>query len=72
MARYMVRQTCECLAWDDGKRPGNGQTGESGCMHVAVHRDMDRAHIQDREKWKRETLQKIKETKIQMMKLTGG
>lgn len=32
---------------------------------------MDRSHIQDREKWKRETMQKIKETKIQMMKLTG-
>lgn len=33
---------------------------------------MDRQHIQDREKWKREMAQKIKETKIQMMKLTGG
>ena len=27
-------------------------------------RDMDRQHIQDREKWKRETAQKIKETKV--------
>lgn len=34
--------------------------------------DMDRQHIQDREKWKRETAQKIKETKIQMMKLTDN
>ncbi|GFH23242.1 uncharacterized protein HaLaN_20829, partial [Haematococcus lacustris] len=32
--------------------------------------DLDRSHIQDREKWKRETLARIKETKIQMMKLT--
>jgi hypothetical protein len=38
---------------------------------ILLHRDMDRSHIQDREKWKRETLSKIKETKIQMMKLTG-
>jgi hypothetical protein len=38
----------------------------------ALHRDIDRAHIQEREKWKREMLQKIKETKIQMMKLTGA
>ena len=34
--------------------------------------DMDRQHIQDREKWKRETALKIKETKIQMMKLTDN
>lgn len=33
--------------------------------------DVDRQHIQDREKWKRETAAKIKETKIKMMKLTG-
>ena len=29
-----------------------------------LHRDMDRQHIQDREKWKRETATKIKETKV--------
>ncbi|KAJ9514044.1 hypothetical protein QJQ45_021136 [Haematococcus lacustris] len=34
--------------------------------------DLDRSHIQDREKWKRETLARIKETKIQMMKLTDN
>jgi hypothetical protein len=38
---------------------------------VVKRRDVDRLHIQDREKWKRETAQKIKETKIKMMKLTG-
>ncbi|GFR49769.1 hypothetical protein Agub_g11933, partial [Astrephomene gubernaculifera] len=34
--------------------------------------DMDRQHIQDREKWKREMASKIKETKLQMMKLTDN
>eukprot|EP00955_Chlamydomonas_euryale_P096923 365042-Chlamydomonas_euryale.AAC.28 len=34
--------------------------------------DVDRQHIQDREKWKRETATKIKETKIAMMKLTDN
>eukprot|EP00798_Chlamydomonas_sp_ICE-L_P009811 gene9811-7699_t len=34
--------------------------------------DTDRQHIQDREKWKRDTATKIKETKIQMMKLTDN
>ncbi|KXZ48884.1 hypothetical protein GPECTOR_24g173 [Gonium pectorale] len=34
--------------------------------------DMDRQHIQDREKWKREMAHKIKETKLQMMKLTDN
>ncbi|KAF5838664.1 hypothetical protein DUNSADRAFT_2428 [Dunaliella salina] len=34
--------------------------------------DVDRQHIQDREKWKRETAAKIKETKIKMMKLTDN
>jgi hypothetical protein len=44
---------------------------ELAYMHSCARRDIDRQHIQDREKWKRETAQKIKETKIQMMKLTG-
>lgn len=34
--------------------------------------DMDRQHIQDREKWKRDMAQRIKETKLQMMKLTDN
>eukprot|EP00201_Polytomella_parva_P013664 CAMPEP_0175066590 /NCGR_PEP_ID=MMETSP0052_2-20121109/16597_1 /TAXON_ID=51329 ORGANISM="Polytomella parva, Strain SAG 63-3" /NCGR_SAMPLE_ID=MMETSP0052_2 /ASSEMBLY_ACC=CAM_ASM_000194 /LENGTH=412 /DNA_ID=CAMNT_0016333317 /DNA_START=52 /DNA_END=1287 /DNA_ORIENTATION=- len=34
--------------------------------------DLDRQHIQDREKWKREKAQKVKETKIAMMKLTDN
>ncbi|KAG2488088.1 hypothetical protein HYH03_013391 [Edaphochlamys debaryana] len=34
--------------------------------------DIDRQHIQDRERWKREMAQKIKETKLQMMKLTDN
>ena len=40
--------------------------------YTCMRRDMDRMHIQEREKWKRDTAHKIKETKIQMMKLTGG
>ncbi|KAG2430972.1 hypothetical protein HYH02_013505 [Chlamydomonas schloesseri] len=34
--------------------------------------DIDRQHIQDREKWKREMAGRIKETKLQMMKLTDN
>ncbi|GMH42618.1 hypothetical protein BSKO_10537 [Bryopsis sp. KO-2023] len=34
--------------------------------------DMERQHIQDKEKWKREMAQKIKETKTHMMKLTDN
>ena len=33
---------------------------------------MERQHIQDKERWKREMAQKIKETKAQMMKLTDN
>jgi len=42
-----------------------------GSFYVPFCRDVDRQHIQDREKWKRETAAKIKDTKIKMMKLTG-
>jgi len=41
-------------------------------MCIFMCSDVDRQHIQDREKWKRETAAKIKETKIKMMKLTGA
>ncbi|MEW5319047.1 MAG: hypothetical protein WDW38_010223 [Sanguina aurantia] len=34
--------------------------------------DLDRQHMQDREKWKRELAAKIRETKLQMMKLTDN
>lgn len=34
--------------------------------------DMERQHIQDKEKWKREMVQKIRETKTHMMKLTDN
>lgn len=33
---------------------------------------MERQHIQDKEKWKREMAQKIRETKTHMMKLTDN
>lgn len=33
---------------------------------------MERQHIQDKEKWKREMVQKIRETKTHMMKLTDN
>lgn len=33
---------------------------------------MERSHIQDREVWKRETAQKVKDAKAQMMQLTDN
>lgn len=41
-------------------------------MLMRYRRDLDRQHIQDRERWKREMAHKIKDTKLQMMKLTDN
>lgn len=59
-----------------GFRHLEAHTTHSACPWASLlsppRSDVDRQHIQDREKWKRDTAQKIKETKIKMMKLTGA
>ena len=42
----------------------NKARGNKSITQLCIRRDMDRQHIQDREKWKSETAQKIKDTKV--------
>lgn len=40
--------------------------------HAKEISDLERKHVQDKDRWKKEMAQKIKETKAQMMKLTDN